>query len=381
MIHWQLRVLRENKEIHMEFIPIANPVIREEEAKAVYDVVKSGWISMGKKVKEFEKIVCDYTGAKYAVAMNNGTSTLHAILMALSIGPGDEVIVPTLTYISSANVVLYCGATLVLCESDPRTFNVAPEHVRAKITQRTKAFMTVDLKGMPVDFEAFRALSEETGIPFISDSAESYGAEYKGQKIGTQALVHSVSFFANKNITTGEGGVVTTNDDELVLKIAIVRNQGQEGRYRHTMLGNNYRMTDIQAALGIEQFKRLDGLLEKKDAIAKRYTEAFEGSGTVMPPHLPDYVDRHSWYMYSIAVDRDKRDPLLANMKERNIDSRLSFPPVHIQPYYVDRFGYKPGDYPLAMRAFQTFVDIPIWVGMGDERQQHVIDQILEFLA
>ena len=365
----------------MEFIPIANPVIREEEAKAVYDVVKSGWISMGKKVQEFERMVCDYTGAKYAVAMNNGTSTLHSILVALGIGPGDEVILPTLTYISSANVVLYCGATPVLCESDPRTFNVEAEYIRAKITQRTKAFMTVDLKGMPVDFDAFRALSKETGIPFISDSAESYGAEYKGHKVGTQALVHSVSFFANKNITTGEGGVVITNDNELARKMAIVRNQGQEGRYHHTMFGNNYRMTDIQAALGIEQFKRLDGLLEKKAAIAKRYSEAFEGSGTVVPPYLPDYVARHSWYMYSITVDYDKRDPLLAHMKERNIDSRLSFPPVHIQPYYARRFGYKPGDYPFAMQAFDSFVDIPIWAEMEQTVQDYVINQITLFLT
>ncbi len=168
--------------------------------------------------------MCDYTGSKYALAMNNGTSTLHAILLALGIGPGDEVIVPSLTYISSANVILYTGATPVLCENNPHTFNVDPEHIKEKITKHTKAFMTVDLKGMPVDFDAFNALSEETGIPFISDSAESFGAEYKGDKIGTQAHTHSFSFFANKNITTGEGGVITTDDKTLYKKISIIRN-------------------------------------------------------------------------------------------------------------------------------------------------------------
>ena len=203
----------------MKYIPIAAPVIKEEEAKAVYDVVKSGWISMGKKVKEFENMVCEYTGSRYSVAMNNGTSTLNALLIALDIGPGDEVIIPTLTYISSANVVLYQGATPVLCDNDPITYNVTVENIREKITPNTKAIMTVDMKGLPVDFDAFIELSKETGIPFISDSAESYGAIYKGRIVGSQAIAHSFSFFANKNITTGEGGIVTTNDYEIFKKL------------------------------------------------------------------------------------------------------------------------------------------------------------------
>jgi len=364
----------------MEFIPIANPVIREEEAKAVYDVVKSGWISMGKKVKEFEQMVCDYTGAKYAVAMNNGTSTLHTILVALGIGPGDEVVLPTLTYISSANMVLYTGATPVLCESNPQTFNVEPHHIKEKISKRTKAFMTVDLKGMPVDFDAFISLSKGTNIPFISDSAESYGAEYKGQKVGNQALVHSFSFFANKNITTGEGGVVTTNDKGLYKKMAIIRNQGQEGRYNHTMLGNNYRMTDILAALGIEQLKRIDWLLGEKEKLAKYYTEAFSKVDFVDAPYVPSYVDRHSWYMYSITVDRSKRDSLLEYLEKENIDTRLSFPPVHVQPYYRECFGYHPEDFPVSWDTFCRFLDIPIWAEMGEEKQDYIIKKIASFL-
>jgi len=360
----------------MDFIPIANTYIGDEEAKAVYDVVKSGWISMGKKVQAFESMVCDYTGAKYALAMNNGTSTLHAILVALGIGPGDEVILPTLTYISSANVVLYQGATPVLCESDPRTFNVEPEYIKAKITNKTKAFITVDLKGMPVDFDAFNALSQETGIPFISDSAESLGSIYKGKKVGNQALVHSFSFFANKNITTGEGGMITTNDDELYKKLVIVRNQGQEGRYNHTMLGNNYRMPDILAAFGMEQFKRVDWLMTEKEKLAQYYTEAFSKIPEVTPPFLPSYVDRPSWYMYSIKVDADQRDDLISDLHKNNIDTRLSFPPVHIQPYYKERFGYQQEDWPMAYKTFREFIDIPIWIGMGKERQDYVVKVI-----
>lgn len=365
----------------MTFIPIACPRIGEDEAKAVYDVVKSGWISMGKKVQEFERMACDYTGAKHAVAMNNGTSTLHATLVALGVGPGDEVIIPSLTYISSANVILYQGATLVLCESDPLTFNVTPELIREKITSKTKAFITVDMKGLPVDFDAFRALSEETGIPFISDSAESYGAIYKGKKVGNQALVHSFSFFANKNITTGEGGMVTTNDDDLYEKLCIIRNQGQEGRYNHTWLGNNYRMTDVLAAIGVEQLKKIDTLLTEKVEIARRYTEAFSETDTVRAPFVPDYVDRPSWYMYSITVDPARRDQLLDHLAMKDIDTRLSFPPVHIQPYYVDRFGYAPEDIPIAMQTFSSFVDIPIWADMGMANQKKVINEICSFLG
>jgi perosamine synthetase len=365
----------------MEFIPIANTYIGDEEAQAVYDVVKSRWVSMGLKVKEFEQMVCDYTGAKFAVAMNNGTSTLHSILVVLGIGPGDEVILPTLTYISSANAVLYQGAKPVLCENDPDTFNVDPEHIKEKITPRTKAFMTVDLKGMPVDFDAFNALSKETGISFISDSAESLGAIYKGKKVGSQAWAHSFSFFANKNITTGEGGMITTNDEALYNKLLIIRNQGQEGRYNHTHLGNNYRMPDLLAAFGIEQFKRIDWLMEEKEKLARCYTESFSNLNGVEPPYVPSYVDRHSWYMYSIKVDPERRDDILQQLHAKNIDTRLSFPPVHIQPYYQKKFGYQPMDFPVAYQTFKSFIDIPIWVGMGEERQEYIIKTLEEILA
>ena len=364
----------------METISVANTFIGEEEAEAVFAVVKSGWISMGAKVREFEQAVCAQTGARHAIAMNNGTSTLHALLVALGVGPGDEVIVPSLTYISSANVVLFQGAELVLCESDPETFNVEPEHVRAKMTPRTHAIMTVDLKGMPVDFGAFRALSEETGVPWISDSAESLGAVYKGRPVGTQALAHSFSFFANKNITTGEGGMVTTDDDDLAERLRIVRNQGQEGRYNHTVLGNNYRMTDIAAAFGCEQMKRLDWLMAEKNALAATYDAAFADMPEIGFQRRPDYVDRHSWYNYSITVAADLRDGLVAHLAKAGIDTRISFPPVHIQPYYRDRFGFRPEDYPLAYDAYRRFIDLPCWVGMTRDHVERVVGCVRQYL-
>lgn len=364
----------------MDFIPIAQPSIGEDEARAVYDVIKSGWISMGKKVELFEKKICDYLDVNNAIVMNNGTSTLHSILTALSIGPGDEVIVPSLTYISSANVVLYLGAKIVLCDNDPHTYNVNPEHIKEKITKNTKAFMTTDMKGLPVDFEAFQKLSQETGIPFISDSAESFGSIYKGNKVGSQALAHSFSFFANKNMTTGEGGAVVTNDNELAKKLRIIRNQGQEGRYNHTWLGNNYRMTDILASLGIEQLKKIDKILDDKVILAKKYNEFFKSHDFINAPNVPYYVTRPSWYMYSINVKEDIRDSLIKYLEENKIETRLSFPPIHIQPFYIKSYSYSENDYINAINSYKSFLDIPIWSGMDDKIQEYVVKKIINFV-
>jgi len=360
-------------------IPIAKPDIGEQEAKAVYDVVNSGWISMGKKVEEFENLICDYLDVKNAIVMNNGTATLHSILTALSIGPGDEVIIPSLTYISSANVISYLGAKIVLCDVDKSTFNVTVDDIRKKITKNTKAFMTVDMKGLPVDFDSFKNLSEETGIPFVSDSAESFGAIYKGKKVGSQALAHSFSFFANKNMTTGEGGVVVTQDKELARILRIIRNQGQEGRYNHTWLGNNYRMPDILASIGIVQLKKIDNILNEKVQIANYYNKKLSNEKIIVP-FVPDYVDRPSWYMYSITIDQLKRNDLIAHLNDKEIETRLSFPPIHIQPYYKNKLKFLENDYPNSYDAYNTFLDIPIWAGMTEEIKNDVCDTILSYL-
>lgn len=365
----------------MEFIPIANPKISEEEAKAAYDVIKSGWISMGKKVEEFENNIAEYLNVNHAVVMNNGTSTLNASLLALDIKPGDEIIVPSLTYISSANVVEYLGAKLVLCDNDFFTFNVEVDHIKSKITNKTKAFMTVDLKGLPIDYDKFTELSNETGIPFIADSAESFGSIYKGKKVGSQALIHSFSFFANKNMTTGEGGVCVTNDIELASKLRIIRNQGQEGRYNHTHLGNNFRMTDILAAVGIEQLKKIDFILDEKVKIADLYKKKFEEIESVETPFVPDYVDRPSWYMYGIKVNELKRDELLKYLEKKNIECRLSFPPVHIQPYFKNKYNFSTNDYPIAYKSFISFLDIPIWAGIEEEKLNYIVKEINTFLS
>jgi perosamine synthetase len=341
-------------------IPVAEPVFSDAEADAVYEVLKSGWVTMGPKVEAFETAFAAYVGAKHAVAMFNGTITLHALLAALDIGPEDEVIVPTLTYISTPNVVMYQNAKLCLCECDPKTYNVRVEDLQKVVTPRTKAIVSVDMNGLPINYGPVADFAKKHGIHLIADSAESLGGKFLGQQIGTQALAHSFSFFGNKNITTGEGGMVTTNDDWLAGKLRILRNQGQQGRYNHTHLGFNYRMTEMQAAIGIIQLAGLEKRLDAKRRIVRWYNDYFSETDLIIPPHIPDNVD-HAWYMYPPSFDESvDRDKVVRALAAENIETRTSFPPVHIQPYYKERFSYKADDYPISVGAWQQLINLPI---------------------
>jgi len=359
----------------MKNIPMAVPYIGEEEANAVYRQVKSGWISMGEKVKELEKLISNYIGSKHTVVFNNGTGTLHAALLALGVKKNDEILVPSLSYISSANAVLYCGAKPVFVEESPNTFNVDSVAYLKKITRKTKAIMTVDLKGMPVDYDSIKEIADKNNLAIVSDSAESFGAKYKEKLVGMQVDVHSFSMFANKNVTAGEGGFITTNNDRIAEICRCIRNQGQSERYNHIMIGHNYRMTDILAAFAIEQIKRIEWIMEQKNRLAKKYNEGFKNYPLLTIPYIPDYVTRHSWYLYCLKVDpRVDRDKMAEIMRKNGVDSRLSFPPIPLQPIYKELFGYKQGDFPNSERIFQKFIDIPIWVNMKQEHIRKVIN-------
>lgn len=363
----------------MKPIPIANTAIDDAEADAVFRQIKSGWISMGERVKEFERAVADYIGSKHAIVFNNGTATLHTGLKALGVGPGDEVIVPAMSYISSANTVIYCGAKPVFVEERANTFNVDAEDIEQAITPKTKAIMPVDLKGMPVDYDSIMEIANRHNIPVLADSAEAFGAIYKNDKVGMQAQLHSFSFFANKNITTGEGGVVTTNDDELAEFCRCFRNQGQTERYVHTMIGQNYRMTDMAAAFGLEQLKKIDTILSVKNDIAKYYNEKFAANPDIITPFLPDFVGRHSWYMYCLSfTKRVDRDKVIRYMQEQGVDYRLSFPLIPLQPIYREMFGYKNGDFPRSESIYSQFVDIPCWMGLTKQQLDYVVSVVEE---
>jgi perosamine synthetase len=365
----------------MKKIPMANPSVGVQEARAVFDVLKNGWISMGKVVLSLEKKIEKYLKVKNAILFNNGTSSLHACLLAYDIKNGDEVIVPTLNYISAANAVIYCGAKPIFCESDPNTYNVTPESLESKITYKTKAIITVDLKGMPVDYDSINKKIKKYNIPLISDSAESFGAEYKKKKVGRQFDLHSFSFFANKNITMGEGGLITCNSDMLAKKIRIIRNQGQNRRYNHTVIGNNFRPTDYAAAIGIEQLKKVDKILFSKNQISKSYDKAFSKFPNVSTPFVPNYVSVHSWYMYSLKFKNSFISNKFKNfLLKKKIDYRVSFPPIHLQPIYKKKFGFKKNSFPISEKIANTFVDLPCWSGMTNKQVNYIINQVSFFL-
>ncbi len=362
----------------MKFIPIARPVINSTEAKHVSSTIKSGWITMGKKVKEMEKKISKYIGAKHVILFNNGTSSLHASLIALGVKEGDEVIVPTLSYISSANVIEYCGAKPVFCEISPKTFNVTNKTIEKKINKKTKAIITVDLKGMPVDYDEIKKIKRKYKIPILSDSAESFGAIYKKKKVGSQLDVHSFSFFANKNITMGEGGVVTTDNQKIANICRIIRNQGQKSRYNHIMLGNNYRPTDYAAAMGISQLRRVDKILKEKSKIAHKYNRKFSKYDFIEIPFVPDYVGRHSWYMYCIKFKKPiNRKKIQDYLNKKKIETRLSFPPIHLQKYFKDKYNFKKSMFKTSEETFDQFLDIPIFPGITEKQINYVVKNIV----
>ena len=287
---------------------MGSPDFGSEEAAAVQAVMASGWVTQGKKTVEFEANLSDFVSAQTAVAMNSGTATLHGCLSALGVKPGDEVIVPSLTYISSASTIFLTGAVPVFVDCDPQTFNVTERHIAEAMSEKTTAVMTVDMKGMPVDYDAIKSILPKN-VALIADSAESLGASYKSTLVGTQADLHSFSFFANKNITTGEGGAISLPSRKAHLDefLRSFRNQGQsKKRYFHDILGFNYRLTDIAASIGIVQLKKLNRRIQRKSAIARLYGDLLKDCHGVELPYMPEFVTAHAWYNYCLRFESNQ---------------------------------------------------------------------------
>lgn len=361
-----------------EFIPVAEPIITESDAEAVYDVVASGWISMGEKVEAFEDSFAEYVGADHCVAAFNGTVALHLALAGLNIGPGDEVVVPSLTYAASANSVLYTGAEPVLCDVDRETYNVTRETIEPHLGTDTEAIMCVDMNGMSADYDELLELAAEYDVTLVADSAEALGGKYQDELVGSQAPVHVFSMYPNKSITAGEGGMVATSDDELAERLRVLRSQGEAERYHHVELGYNYRMTEMQAALGLSQLGRIEDVMEDKQRVVSLYEEKLAHlAPDVKRPVVPDYVGRHSWYLYPISLaDHYDRDRVVDELEEQGIGTRTSFPPVHTQPYYVDRYGYKQSDYPGSYRAWEQKIDLPISPSLTEKEVDRVVETL-----
>ena len=374
----------------MHYIPYGRQSINEDDIKAVEEVLKSDFLTTGPKIAEFERKFADYVGAKYAVAVSNGTAALHIACMAAGIGKGDEVITTPITFAASANCALYCGATPVFADIDPVTYNISPESVESYVTERTKAIIPVHYTGQTCDMDAIHKIADKYNLIVIEDAAHAVGAEYKGKKIGSLSDMTEFSFHPVKHITCGEGGIVTTNREDLYEKLKLFRTHGitREEKFLHKVdgpwyyeqidLGYNYRITDIQAALGISQLGRIDKFLEKRKKIAAKYDEAFRDFNGIEIPKQAEYSNS-AYHLYVIKVDKSIRKALFEYLRANNIGVNVHYIPVYTFPYYREH-GYENVKCENAEKLYESIISIPIYYDLSDEEQDYVIDKIKEFM-
>ena len=370
----------------MEMIPYGKQTIEQDDIQAVVDVLKSDFITTGPKIAEFEQTVADYVGAKYAVAISNGTSALHAACFAAGIEPGDEVITTPLTFAASANCVLYCGGTPVFADVDPKTYNIDPEDIRRKITDRTKAIIAVHLAGQPCDMDAIHSIAREYGLIVIEDGAHALGSVYKGKKVGSMSDMTTFSFHPVKPITTGEGGMIVTDNEDFYKKMVLFRSHGitrddsmmtrNDGPwfYQQFDLGYNYRITDIQCALGCSQMKKLDRFLACRKEIVARYNEAFADCDNIITPYQLSDTES-GWHLYIVQVKNCDRRKVFENMREKGIGVNVHYIPVYMHPYYQEH-GYETVHCANAEEIYSHIISLPLYPGLTFEQQDYVIDAL-----
>lgn len=367
-------------------IPYGRQTIDEDDINAVVDVLKSDYLTTGPKIAEFEQAVASYTGAKYAVAISNGTSALHAACFAAGIGQGDEVITTPLTFAASANCVLYCGGTPVFADVDPYTYNIDPEDIRKKITDKTKAIIAVHLAGQPCDMDEIHSIAQEHNLIVIEDGAHALGSVYKGKKVGCLSDMTTFSFHPVKPITTGEGGMIMTDNEELYKRLVLFRSHGitrdnsmmtrNEGPwfYQQLDLGYNYRITDIQCALGCSQMRKLDKFLKRRRELVERYNNAFiECDNIVTPYQLPD--TQSGWHLYIVQVKNHDRKQVFETLRDKGIGVNVHYIPVYMHPYYREH-GYKDIHCANAEEIYSHIISLPLYPGLTDEQQDYVIDTL-----
>ena len=348
-------------------IPVFAPWLSENVRRYVLDCVDSGWISsLGQYVGRFERDFATFCEARHAVATSNGTTALHLCLATLEIGAGDEVLVPDLTFVSTANVVRYTGATPVLVDSEPRTWGMDPADARRKITPRTRAIIPVHLYGHPVDLDSLLALAAEHGLDIVEDAAEAHGARYKGHRVGALGRIGAFSFYGNKILTTGEGGMVVTNDPKLAERATFLRDHAMDPRrrYYHPEIGFNYRMTNIQAAIGCAQLEQVDAILARRKVIADAYETGLAGIPGLTPPPAEPWAESVHW-MYSVLVEPEfqtSRDAVIAGLRARGVDSRPFFVPLHqMPPYRLD------APFPVSTSLSGRGINLPSGTGLSLE--------------
>lgn len=367
-------------------IPYGKQTIDQDDIQAVVDVLQSDFLTTGPKIAEFEQTVADYVGAKYAVAISNGTSALHAACFAAGIGPGDEVITTPLTFAASANCVLYCGGTPVFADVDPKTYNIDPEDIQRKITDRTKAIIAVHLAGQPCDMDAIHSIAREHGLIVIEDGAHALGSVYKGKKVGSMSDMTTFSFHPVKPITTGEGGMIVTDNEDFYKKMILFRSHGitrddsmmtrNDGPwfYQQFDLGYNYRITDIQCALGCSQMKKLDRFLARRKEIVAHYNEAFADYDNIITPYQLSDTES-GWHLYIVQVKNCDRRQVFEKMREKGIGVNVHYIPVYMHPYYQEH-GYENVHCANAEEIYSHIISLPLYPGLTSEQQDYVIDTL-----
>jgi UDP-4-amino-4,6-dideoxy-N-acetyl-beta-L-altrosamine transaminase len=367
-----------------KFLPYGHQVIDDDDIAAVTEALRSDFLTTGPAVERFEAGVCAFTGAKYGVALSSGTAALHAAMFALGITAGDEVIVPTMTFAATANCVLYQGGTPVFADVETDTLLLDPKATKAAITPHTKAIIGVDYAGQPCDWNALRKIADRHNLALVDDACHALGGEYKGRKVGTLADITVFSFHPVKHITTGEGGMCVTNDENLARRIRTFRGHGitttatQREKaggwfYEMTDLGYNYRITDLQCALGFSQIKKLAGWIDRRNSLAQIYDKFFAGT-TVSP--LARCADcRHAYHLY--VVRTPERDSVFTRLREAGIGANVHYIPVHLHSYYKKRLGTQEGMFPVAESAYREILTLPLWPGMEEADVHRVSGTLL----
>jgi len=368
----------------MTTISMSSAEITEQDIQAVVDVIRSGRLALGPQTRAFEAAMAEVIGVKHAVAVNSGTSGLHLVVRALGLGPGDEVLVPSFTFAASVNAILFEGATPVFVDIETETYNLDPADLARKVTARTKAIMAVDVFGHPAEWDAITAVAEENGLRIIDDSCEALGAAYKGRKLGTFGDAATFAFYPNKQITTGEGGMIVTDDDQIAALCQSMRNQGRDemGAWlEHVRLGYNYRMTEMSAAMGVTQLPRLGTFMAKRAHVAAMYTERLTGLDAVRAPVVRDDVTI-SWFVYVITLAEGapgkgmQRDGVIAKLAEQGVPARGYFAPIHTQPYIKQRFGDLSGTLPVTEAIAQRTIALPFHNNLTEAEVDTVVQAL-----
>ncbi len=376
-----------------EFLPFALPSIDDAEIDEVADTLRSGWITTGPKTHEFARVFAARCKTAYAVPVNSCTAALHLSLLAAGVGPGDEVVTSPMTFCSTANVIVHTGATPVFADIDPETMNIDPVEIEMRITDRTKAIIPVHYAGQPCAMDKIMAIASKHGLRVIEDAAHAPFAEYKGRVLGGIGDATCFSFYATKNITTAEGGMLTTNDEQLYKTASTLSlhglsdhawdRYGESGSwyYQVHLAGFKYNMFDLQAAMGLKQLEKFDALQARRDAVAAAYNAAFTGHPALIAPVARGNV-KHVWHLYPMrlrtgVLDID-RGAFIDELRLKNIGASVHFIPVHLHPFYQERYGFKAGDYPAAEGAYEGEVSLPIYPRMSEADVQDVIEAVLD---